>query len=66
MTLASCWNAESGNDEKEMRPVKVFLLGGQSNMEGCGFVKNRAEEYSTHPENVVIWDATIKNWTTLE
>lgn len=47
-------------------PIKIFLLAGQSNMEGCGIVKYRSESYATHPENVITWDAKKMVWTALE
>jgi len=46
--------------------VKIFLLGGQSNMEGCGKKENKPEASKIHPENTMVWDNAKKKWTALE
>ncbi len=56
---SSCQNSET-------RPVKIFLLGGQSNMEGCGKRENKPDDYSIHPDNIVTWDSKKNRWFTLE
>jgi hypothetical protein len=58
VSISSCQNNKA-------RPVKVFLLGGQSNMEGCGKIKNMPDAYKTQPENAVIWDNGKRIWTAL-
>lgn len=58
--------ADGSGQNNKIRPVKIFLLGGQSNMEGCGERENKPEAYKTHPENTVVWDNTKKKWTALE
>jgi len=50
--------------EKEL-PVKVFILGGQSNMDGTGKGEELPEEYVVAPENSMIWDNKKKKWVTL-
>ncbi|MCP4454825.1 MAG: sialate O-acetylesterase, partial [Planctomycetes bacterium] len=50
---------------QEAKPVKLFLLGGQSNMEGCGKSSELPEPFKTHPANVKIWDNKEKRWVTL-
>ena len=51
---------------KQERQIKIFLLAGQSNMEGCGIVKYRPDSYATPPENVITWDAQNMKWSALE
>jgi len=46
-------------------PVKLFLLGGQSNMDGCGQTEELPEAYQTHPANIVTWDNQKKTWVPL-
>jgi hypothetical protein len=55
VSFSSCQNNKA-------RPVKVFLLGGQSNMEGCGKMENMPDAYKTHPENAVVWDNKKTTW----
>lgn len=50
---------------EETSPVKLFLLGGQSNMEGCGVTSELPEPYRTPPENVTIWDNKKSHWGAL-
>ncbi len=52
--------AEIGNG-----PVKLFLLGGQSNMDGCGRGEELPAAYQVHPPNVVTWDNRKKSWVSL-
>lgn len=50
---------------KTKRPVKVFLLGGQSNMDGCGLTEELPDAYKMHPENTMSWDNKKEVWTSL-
>lgn len=50
---------------RESKPYKIFLLGGQSNMDGCGRSEDLPERYKDHPENVVTWDQNTKEWMPL-
>ena len=47
------------------RPVKLFLLGGQSNMDGCGLGEELPAMFRSHPKNVVTWDNQKKLWVGL-
>jgi len=47
------------------RPVKLFLLGGQSNMDGCGRGEELPAMFRSHPKNVVTWDNQKKIWIEL-
>lgn len=47
------------------RPVKLFILGGQSNMDGCGVGDELPDAYKVHPENTMTWDNKKKIWVTL-
>lgn len=47
------------------RPVKLFLLGGQSNMDGCGRGEELPGMFRSHPKNVVTWDNQKKIWVEL-
>ena len=47
------------------RPVKLFILGGQSNMDGTGKSEELPADYSVHPENTVTWDNKKKTWVPL-
>ncbi len=47
------------------RPVKLFILGGQSNMDGTGKLEELPEDYIVHPENSVTWDNNKKMWVPL-
>lgn len=38
------------------KPVKLFLLGGRSNMDGCGRWNELPENLKQTPANVRIWD----------
>jgi len=44
------------------KPVKLFLLGGQSNMDGCGRWKELPEAMKETPANVRIWDNRKQEW----
>lgn len=44
------------------KPVKLFLLGGQSNMDGCGRWKELPEKMKETPANVRIWDNRKLEW----
>jgi hypothetical protein len=47
------------------KPCKLFLLGGQSNMDGCGRSEELPESYQAHPANVVAWDNRKQCWVPL-
>lgn len=47
------------------RPVKLFILGGQSNMDGTGKSEELPEAYKVHPENTMTWDNKKEKWTEL-
>ena len=65
-TLALCWLlCGTAALAEEARPFKLFLLGGQSNMEGCGRSHELPAAYRTPPANVVIWDNKETLWVTL-
>ena len=44
------------------KPVKLFLLGGQSNMDGCGSWNELPEKMRETPANVRIWDNRKQEW----
>ena len=44
------------------KPVKLFLLGGQSNMDGCGRWNELPPELRETPANVRIWDNKTLEW----
>ncbi len=50
---------------KETRPVKIFILGGQSNMDGCGLAEELPVAYAKPPENSMTWDNKKNEWTRL-
>ncbi|WP_372807862.1 sialate O-acetylesterase [Pontiella sp.] len=45
--------------------VKVFILGGQSNMDGCGKADEVPEAYRVPPANAKTWDNALKTWVPL-
>lgn len=47
------------------RPVKLFILGGQSNMDGCGKGEELPDSYKVHPENTMTWDGKTNTWMAL-
>ncbi len=49
----------------DQKPVKVFLLAGQSNMDGCGVGEELPEKYRITPKNVNLWDNKLKTWVEL-
>ena len=53
-----------GQDSKNL-PVKVFILAGQSNMDGCGIGEELPKKYNSPPENVLVWDNNKKLWVEL-
>lgn len=55
----------SSGQENKVRPVKIFLLGGQSNMDGCGESEELPDAYKVHPENTITWDNIKKAWVPL-
>lgn len=46
-------------------PVKIFILAGQSNMDGCGLWEELPRKYQNPPENVIVWDNNNKLWVEL-
>jgi len=50
---------------KTKKPYKIFLLAGQSNMDGCGKSEELPKTYRIHPENIVTWDNQLKIWVPL-
>lgn len=44
------------------KPAMIFLLGGQSNMDGCGRWEDLPEEMRQTPANVKIWDNKLLEW----
>jgi lysophospholipase L1-like esterase len=44
------------------KPVMLFLLGGQSNMDGCGRWEDLTEEMRQTPTNARIWDYKQMVW----
>ncbi|CAZ97644.1 sialate O-acetylesterase [Zobellia galactanivorans] len=53
-----------GQENQEL-PVKVFILGGQSNMDGTGKSEDLPEKYRSHPDEVMIWDNKKEKWVSL-
>ena len=49
----------------EGKPIKVFLLGGQSNMAGAGQVADLKPPYGEPFSKVRIWDSRAKKWAPL-
>ena len=47
------------------KEVKLFLLAGQSNMDGCGLWNELPAEYQQAPANVKIWDNRDSKWVEL-
>jgi hypothetical protein len=50
---------------KSEKPYKIFLLAGQSNMDGCGRSEELPKNYREHPDNIVTWDNKLKVWVPL-
>lgn len=50
---------------EEPLPVKVFIFGGQSNMDGCGLSEELPDTYLKPPENSMIWDNKNAQWVSL-
>jgi hypothetical protein len=65
MFVVYLWWSHSPALAEDTRPVKLFLLGGQSNMEGCGRSSELPDAYQTHPGNAKIWDNRKHLWVTL-
>ncbi|MBT3243949.1 MAG: hypothetical protein HN352_12415 [Bacteroidetes bacterium] len=53
-----------GQDD-ETSHVKVFILAGQSNMDGCGISEELPKKYKVSPSNVIVWDNNEKIWVGL-
>ena len=47
------------------KPYKIFLLAGQSNMDGCGRTEELPKAYRLPPGNVVTWDNKTEDWVQL-
>jgi hypothetical protein len=47
------------------KEVKLFLLAGQSNMDGCGLWDELPAEFQQAPANVKIWDNRDSKWREL-
>lgn len=63
LTILAClWGACSVAASKD---VKLFLLAGQSNMDGCGRWNELPEEFRQAPANVRIWDNRESKWVTI-
>lgn len=54
----------NGQNRKPL-PVKLFILGGQSNMDGCGLSEELPKEYRTHPDRIITWDNKQEKWVSL-
>lgn len=67
LCLGACVAVPSPVSEAETAkvPVRIFLLGGQSNMDGCGRAEELPAAYPSHPTNVVTWDNQKKSWVPL-
>lgn len=46
-------------EENNWRPNVIFLMGGQSNMDGRGKVAELPKEFLVGPKNVRIWNKTV-------
>lgn len=57
LALFACFSAFAAE-----KPVKIFLLGGQSNMDGCGRWHELPENMRETPDNVRIWDNQKQEW----
>ena len=51
--------------ETRSLPVKVFILGGQSNMDGTGRSEDLPIGYRTHSDRIVTWDNKMEKWVPL-
>jgi hypothetical protein len=47
------------------KSYKLFLLGGQSNMDGCGRAEELPESFQAPPTNVITWDNRKQCWVPL-
>lgn len=47
------------------KEVKLFLLGGQSNMDGCGTWNELSDELRKLPPHVGIWDNHERKWVAI-
>ena len=55
--------ALAGSRQTAPPPTRIFVLGGQSNMQGRGSVSQLPAAYRSPPPNVVIWDG--RSWVPL-
>lgn len=63
-------DAQKSSDSAQLeiprsKPCKLFLLGGQSNMDGCGRGEDLPKPYQSPPANVVTWDNRKQCWVPL-
>jgi hypothetical protein len=47
------------------KPDMIFLLAGQSNMDGCGISSELPDKYKDPPVNVRVWDNRENKWVML-
>ena len=52
-------------EAQSKKPVKVFLLGGQSNMAGSGKSKDLQAPYNEPFKKVMIWNWKGRKWSAL-
>ncbi len=64
LCLSGCAGVSS-SDSTEPRPALVFLLAGQSNMNGLGIQTELTPEQRTPKQNVWLWHANDKGWQPL-
>ena len=50
---------------QQEEPIMIFLLAGQSNMDGCGRSEELPQAYRLPPGNVVTWDNKTELWVQL-
>ncbi|MCK0156459.1 sialate O-acetylesterase [Cellulophaga sp. F20128] len=57
--------SSNGQSKQDQLPVKVFILGGQSNMDGTGKSEELPEKYQTHSDKIMMWDNKENKWMAL-
>ncbi len=50
------------SQSSQSKPIKVFILAGQSNMDGCGLGAELPKRYQKDPSNVLTWDNNKRIW----
>ncbi|MFC2117355.1 sialate O-acetylesterase [Bacteroidota bacterium] len=55
----------SMSQDNNSLPIKIFLLAGQSNMDGCGIAEELPKKYKYPPEQVIVWDNKLESWVRL-